>query len=189
MARPLSEEKRAAILRAATELVATIGISAATSQIAKRAGIADGTLFTYFPTKDDLLNQLYLSIKSALAEAIMADYPSRAGVFERTRHCWDRLVNWGAEHPAQHKAMRQLSVSDRISENTRDAVNLAFQDINRMIRDNLNRGAAGDESAAFVGALIIAMSDVTLDCIAAHPEKIDLYRESGFQVFWNGIRS
>ena len=188
MARPLSEEKRSAILCAATELVATIGISAATSQIAKRAGVADGTLFTYFPTKDDLLNQLYLSIKSGLAEAIMTDYPSWAEVFERTRHCWDRLVNWGVEHPAQHKAMRQLSVSDRISQNTRDAINVAFRDINVMIRDNLSGGATDDQSAAFIGALIIAMMDVTLDCIAAYPEKIDLYRESGFQVFWNGVK-
>jgi AcrR family transcriptional regulator len=55
MARPLSEDKRTAILEAATEVVATLGLSAPTAKIAKGAGVAEGTLFTYFANKDELL--------------------------------------------------------------------------------------------------------------------------------------
>ena len=62
MARPRSEDKRDAILTAASELVATQGLGAATAKIAKQAGVAEGTLFIYFANKDDLLNQLYLEI-------------------------------------------------------------------------------------------------------------------------------
>jgi AcrR family transcriptional regulator len=39
------------------------GIAASTSAIARSAGVAEGTLFRYFATKDELLNELYLSIK------------------------------------------------------------------------------------------------------------------------------
>ena len=46
MARPLSEEKREAILEAAAELVAQMGTGASTANIAKAAGVAEGTLFT-----------------------------------------------------------------------------------------------------------------------------------------------
>jgi AcrR family transcriptional regulator len=46
MARPLSEEKREAILASATELVATMGTGAPTAKIASKAGFAEGTLFT-----------------------------------------------------------------------------------------------------------------------------------------------
>ncbi len=59
MACPLSDDKRTAILEAATELVALLGVSAPTAKIAKCAGVAEGTLFTYFANKDELLNQLY----------------------------------------------------------------------------------------------------------------------------------
>jgi len=187
MARPLSEEKRDAILKAATELVAEIGTGAATAQIAKRAGVADGTLFTYFPTKDDLLNQLYLEIKASLAEAVMASYPAQGGVFERARHLWDRLIDWGASYPERQKAMRKLAVSDRVTQATREEVSAAFLDVNAMIRESVGPGSKTDGSAAFVGALIEAMSDVTLSFIASDPDKAETYKELGFQTFWNGM--
>ena len=57
MARPKSEDKRNAILDAATRVFAECGLTAApTSEISRRAGVADGPLFTYFKTKDDLIN-------------------------------------------------------------------------------------------------------------------------------------
>ena len=60
MARPLSEEKRSALLAAAIDAVGSSGVAASTLKIAKDAGVAEGTPFRYFPTKDDLFNQLYL---------------------------------------------------------------------------------------------------------------------------------
>ena len=69
MARPKSEDKRTAILEAATEVVAMLGVSAPTAKIAKGAGVAEGTLFTYFANKDELLNRLYLELKMDLRDA------------------------------------------------------------------------------------------------------------------------
>ena len=46
MARPLSEDKRTAIIEAATEAVAVLGVSSPTAKIARGAGVAEGTLFT-----------------------------------------------------------------------------------------------------------------------------------------------
>jgi AcrR family transcriptional regulator len=63
MARPKSEDKRNAIMDAATRLIVTHGLSAPTATIAQEAGISNGSLFTYFKTKAVLLNQLYLELK------------------------------------------------------------------------------------------------------------------------------
>ncbi|MET7281961.1 helix-turn-helix domain-containing protein [Kribbella sp. NPDC005582] len=46
---------RAAILTAASEVFATHGPNATTEQVAQQAGVAVGTVFRHFPTKDDLL--------------------------------------------------------------------------------------------------------------------------------------
>lgn len=56
MARPKSEDKKQALLEAATVAFAQSGIAASTSAIARSAGVAEGTLFRYFATKDELLN-------------------------------------------------------------------------------------------------------------------------------------
>src|SRR5260370_31230796 len=71
MPRPKSDEKRSAILEAATRIIVAQGLSAPTAGIAKEAGVANGSLFTYFETKTDLFNQLYLELKTEMASAAM----------------------------------------------------------------------------------------------------------------------
>src|SRR5258705_6097290 len=96
VARPKSEDKRNAILDAATRVFAERGLTAApTSEISKEAGVAEGTLFTYFKTKDDLMNALYREIKLELADAMMSGFPRKQSVRVRLQHVWGGCVNWG----------------------------------------------------------------------------------------------
>ena len=85
MARPKSDDKRSAILAAATAVFAARGLAAApTSAISRKARIAEGTLFTYFKTKDELINALYREIKLELADADDAgDFPARTGKYSQ----------------------------------------------------------------------------------------------------------
>ncbi|TCC34582.1 TetR/AcrR family transcriptional regulator [Kribbella capetownensis] len=55
MARADARRNRMAILAAATEAFAEHGPKATTEQVAIRAGVAVGTVFRHFPTKDALL--------------------------------------------------------------------------------------------------------------------------------------
>jgi hypothetical protein len=55
--------KQTAILEAATRIIVMQGLSAPTAGIAKEAGVANGSLFTYFETKTDLFTNSILSSK------------------------------------------------------------------------------------------------------------------------------
>jgi AcrR family transcriptional regulator len=187
MARPLSEEKRDAILASATTLVATLGTGAATAKIARDAGLSEGTLFNYFANKDELLNQLYLEIKADLGKALLTSYPSQASLRERSRHVWNNFIDWGAEHPMKRKAMRQLSVSERVTEQSRQQGNAAFGDINEMIEESLVDGALKGCSMTFAGGIFEALAETTLEFIARDPGRREHYKQSGFAFFWNGI--
>src|ERR1700689_4487239 len=135
MARPLSEDKRSAILEAATEIVAELGIGAPTAKIARGAGVAEGTLFTYFPNKDDLLNQLYLELKTDLRNAMMSCYPSGKSLLVRSRYAWECYIAWGMACPLKRKALRQLAVSDRITQQSKKIGGQAFGEIQDMMRE------------------------------------------------------
>src|ERR1700730_13374138 len=126
MARPLSEDKRTAILVTATEVVAVLGVRARTAKIAKGAGAREGTLFTYSANKGELLNRLYLELKMDLRDAVIAGYPAGKSLIDRSRHFWDRYIGWGSAHPLKRRAMRQLAVSDRITEETKKRLGDAF---------------------------------------------------------------
>lgn len=178
MARPLSEEKQAAILLAATRIFATEGIGASTSRIAKAAGVADGTLFIYFKTKDALFNQLYLSIKAEIAEAILASYPESAAAESRLRHVWRAYVLWGVRNPEKRKSLAQLTISNRISAPTTASAAQPLAAIGALIKECA--GAGTPLSPEFAAAVMAALADVTVEFIAGDGSQAEDHLEKGF---------
>ena len=189
MARPKSEDKRNAILDAATALFSERGLAAApTSEISKRAGVAEGTLFTYFATKDDLINSLYRTVKLELADAMMSDFPRKKNVRTKLRHVWDRYVNWGIANPKQRKVLAQLQVSEVLTKESRDAGGAPFVEFQTMIRDAIEQRVFRDDlPVELISKSLMALVEATVDLTAANPSKSKQYRDSGFQMFWAGI--
>jgi AcrR family transcriptional regulator len=187
MARPLSEDKRTAILEEATKVVAMLGVSAPTAKIAKGAGVADGTLFIYFANKDELLNRLYLELKTDVRDAMMTAYPSGRSLIARSRHIWDRYIGWGSAHPLKRRAMRQLAVSDRITEQSKKRVGDAFAEFNDMMRECAAGGAMRHQPPAFASAVMSAIADTTMDFIAREPAQAKRYTKAGFDAFWKAV--
>jgi AcrR family transcriptional regulator len=112
VARPKSEDKRNAILSGATRVFADRGLSAApTSEISRRAGIAEGTLFTYFKTKDELINALYRETKRELADAMMSGFSGKKSIRAKLEHIWNGYINWGRANPEQRKVLAQVEVN------------------------------------------------------------------------------
>ena len=189
MARPKSEGKRNAILDAATRLFAERGLTAApTSEISRLAGIAEGTLFTYFQTKDDLINALYREIKLELADAMMSEFPRKKNVRTRLRHVWDRYVKWGIANSKQRKVLAQLQVSEVLTEESRDAGSAPFVEFQTMIRDAIEqRVFRNDVPVELISRSLAALVEATIDLTVSDRSKAKRYRDSGFQMFWAGI--
>jgi len=189
VARPKSEDKRNAILDAATRLFAERGLTAApTSEISKQAGVAEGTLFTYFRTKDDLINALYREIKLELADAMMSDFPRKKNVGTRLRHVWDRYVDWGIANPKQRKVLAQLTVSEVLTKESRDAGSAPFVEFQAVIRDAIGQHIfRNDVPLELISKSLAALVEATIDLTVLNRSKAKQYRDSGFQMFWAGI--
>ncbi len=188
MARPKSEDKRNAILDAATRLFERGLTAAPTSEISKQAGVAEGTLFTYFKTKDDLINALYREIKLELGDAMMSDFPRKNNVRTRLRHVWDRYVNWGIANPKQRKVLAQLQVSEALTKESTDAGSAPFVEFQTMIRNAIDgRVFRNDLPVELISKSLAALVEATIDLTVSNPSKANKYRDSGFQMFWAGI--
>jgi len=189
MARPRSEDKRNAILDAATRLFAERGLTAApTSEISQLAGVAEGTLFTYFKTKDDLINALYREVKLELADAMMSDFPRKKNIRTKLRHVWDRYVNWGIANRRQRKVLAQLTVSEVLTKESRDAGSAPFVEFQAMIRDAIEqRVFRNDVPVELISKSLAALVEATIDLTESNRAKAKQYRDSGFQMFWAGI--
>src|SRR3984957_11870470 len=103
MARPKSEDKRDALMAAATRVIAAQGLSAPTAVIAREAGVSNGSLFTYFETKADLFNQLYLELKAGMAAASLAGLPVEAPLREQLFRMWLNWKRWATSDPDKRR--------------------------------------------------------------------------------------
>jgi AcrR family transcriptional regulator len=179
MARPRSEDKRNAILAAAAEVFAERGLGAPTSAISQAAGVAEGTLFTYFATKDELVIALYLEIKRELAEAMLEGFPSGKGIRQRLEHVWNQYVSWGVAHGTHHRALRQIEVWSGLTEKSKAAGAAAFAEVQEMATEAATRG---------FGATLQALADTTMGFVRRDPKRANVYRNAGFRMLCAGVK-
>jgi AcrR family transcriptional regulator len=186
MARPLSPDKRHAIIAAAVGMVASSGPGAPTAKIARAAGVAEGTLFTYFPDKDTLLNDVFLDLKRQLLLATSP--PKRSGpLVERARHFWNRYVGWGVKFPTKRRALRQLAVSENVTPANKIAGRELFAEIDSVLEEAVAGGCLKGLPIDFAGAIMISLAETTIDSIDRDPRRVRALTRGGFHAFWNAI--
>ena len=184
MARPRSNERRAAILAAATELIATQGLGAATAEIAKKAGVPHGSLFTYFSSKVELFNVLYLEVTKELTDTVVAGMPGGKDTRAQFRHLWVTWTRWGVANPSKRRAQRQLNVSKLVSEQNRNAAYAYADPVYQLIRRVSATGVLHNAPIRYVGALVSAWAETTMDYMIRTPAEADRPCKSGFDAVW-----
>jgi AcrR family transcriptional regulator len=188
MARIKSPEKRSAILQAAVREIAEVGLGAPTAKIARRAGLAAGTLFTYFANKEELLNELYLELKIEVYRRVNTNFPCKANLERRARHVWSTYLDWAIEFPEKRKVSAQLNVSDLITPETRMRAAAQRGMIEVTLGDLERRSALWGLPAGFASAVLGAMQEATMDFIASQPKRREELIERAFLVFWRAFR-
>jgi len=186
LARPRSDKKRQAILDAAVELFADRGIGyAPTSAISSAAGVAEGTLFTYFKTKDELLNELYREMRKEI-DREMADYPFSADVHTRLRFVWDRFLDMAEKYPKRLKVQQQLRSSGRLLKDA-EAPNMVIKELLQTSREGAEVGGLDGASPEYLVLMFRAQAEATAEFIAAHREMELESRELGFKLVWRAL--
>ena len=187
MARVKSENKRNAILEAATRLIVTHGLNAPTAMIAQEAGVANGTLFTYFVTKADLLNQLYLELKAGMASAALEELPAEAELRQQVFHVWSHWMAWAVYNPEKRGALAQLSICDEITPATRAAAHKATIGLAEVMERMHTGGPLRNTSMDFAAAIMNSLAEATMDFMIHDPANAKEHCQIGFDAFWRVV--
>ncbi|MCS3434068.1 TetR/AcrR family transcriptional regulator [Klebsiella sp. BIGb0407] len=187
MARPKSEDKRLALLDATTRAVAEFGLGAATSLIARKAGVAEGTLFRYFATKDVLLNEVYHYHKHALGIELMKTYDQAQPVKERARKTWNSYIEWGLVNIDARKTMSQLSVSGKITKETLRKTFDEFPELRQLSNESVTNEYLTCGESPFGDAIFFSLAETTMEFAGREKERKQEYMAAGFDVMWRGM--
>lgn len=186
MARPRSGDKRRAILDATLRVCAKRGISGApTSAISREAGVAEGSLFTYFKTKDELLNELYLDLRAEFSRHL-PDFPLGEDTRTRLRYIWDKYLELGAAHPEQLKVLAQLRASGKLFREN-ETPSFALVEVMRATGEAATGNDLDTVPREYLVLMVRAQMEITVEFINAHPEAAAACREVGFEMLWRGL--
>jgi AcrR family transcriptional regulator len=102
-------DKRVVIIQAALELVAEQGFHGTPmASVAERAGVAAGTIYRYFESKDVLIRESYAELEKRLSVAVRENYPNGRPVRERFIHMLRVIVAYCIASPMEFRFLEQF---------------------------------------------------------------------------------
>jgi len=184
VARPKSDDKRSAILAAAIRVIVKQGLGAPTATIAREAGIANGSLFTYFETKADLFNQLYLELKTGMAAAASDGLSHKATLRVQCARMWSNWTRWAAKHPDSRRALALLGVFGDLTAETRAAAHQAMVPMAVILERARSKGPLRNSPMNFAIAMMNSLAETTMDFMIQDPKHADEHSKVGFEALW-----
>ncbi len=192
MVRKLNPEKRELYLNIALKLFAQNGVNnTSTNAIAKQAGTAAGTLFLYFPTKQDLINTLVIQISKEQAQFIEAQLDLSLSAQENFKIIWQGSIDWFRENMDAYQytlQVRDAGVIDAaVAEESQQYLGYYFTVIQKALAEN----AIKPYPFEVIGNTLYQQIVGVMNLIRMQPEraKQEEYISQGFEIFWNGICS
>ncbi len=102
-------DQRCTIMRATLDLVAEQGFHGAPrALVAERAGVAAGTIYRYFESKDVLISEIYHYLEERFFAAVTENYPEGDSIRNRFLHIGKVLVRYCTGAPLEFRFVEQF---------------------------------------------------------------------------------
>ncbi|TSA44747.1 MAG: TetR/AcrR family transcriptional regulator [Deltaproteobacteria bacterium] len=101
-------DKRGDVMQAALELISERGFHGAPmAEIAEKAGVAAGTIYRYFESKDLLITELHRELEDKIMAVLQGGYPSGRPLRERFLYLIRELLRYFMANPLHFRYMEQ----------------------------------------------------------------------------------
>ena len=190
MVRELSPEKRKRFLSAALKLFVSNGVqNTSTAEIAREAGTASGTLFLYFPTKLDLIQELVLIISKEESDFINSLLDPSLSVRDAFFTIWSGSVHWLLENVDAYQYSQQIRdsglLSDAVTQETGKFFSFYYKTIQKGLEEGCIKPYPIDLIGGFLYQDIVAVMNYLR--LQSDPGKQEEFIQQGFELFWDGI--
>ncbi|MDB1123528.1 TetR/AcrR family transcriptional regulator [Vibrio algarum] len=188
-------DKRQKILDTALSLFVEHGFySASTANIAKHAGVATGTLFHHFPTKNALLEELLTTVKQEFSDYVLHDSnviiaSADEDVKTRAETIWFAGLEWAVNHPQKLQLFFEFSQLQQIQGllgNTKSRNLLSF--LYLLIETGMQQEIFKPYSQELLAEWCHSQFLSSARYLVTQPEpNIDEVKQITFTLFWDGI--
>lgn len=183
-------EKRKAILEASLNLFCEKCYQdTSTASISQAANVGTGTLFCYFDSKEDLVNELYLQSKEEFAAYMEEGVWANLTFKTQLRHILDRTIDWYIQNPKKILFMTQYRSSALITNATREKATERFTVIGDVVKKAVENGEVNTESVELLSALISGYFHMASQFLMDKASETNLkkWHDEAFSVIWKGL--
>lgn len=189
MARPKDNEKKQAIRDAVVAVVIEGGLAnVSISKIAKRAGVSPGTIYLYFSSKEELLQQTYLDIKTSFFNTMMEAAATEEHSDGKIRAMWFALFDFVVAHSNDFLFSEFVGAAHLIDAASQAQIEKHTSKATAILRAAIKDGTIEDAPLDSIQAVLMAPA-VQLARSAAwgqKPVKRALMRDT-FDMVWRGL--
>jgi AcrR family transcriptional regulator len=182
------KEKQEKIISSSIKLFNENGFGAtSTASIANDAGIGTGTLFNYYSTKNNLINELILYV--------CHDYISKTSNIKEKKdfkrgmiELWNNCIDYALEYPEKFNFYIKFRDSPYITEDTKEKLIDEGMFFVNVYRKFYKKGEVKEPYELFC---LIMNADLiaTLEYIKSNPDNdLDKIRDISFDFLWNGVK-
>jgi TetR/AcrR family fatty acid metabolism transcriptional regulator len=187
-------DKKERILAAAIKVFANKGFfQAKVSEIAREAGVADGTIYLYFDNKDDLLIQVFEESMELVISRLRDALEGVDATEEKVRRFIEQHLRMVVENPELAEVITvELRQSSKFM---KEYKNPKFSSYLKMITDIVAEGSArgvlrSDFDAAMVARALFGMLDeLALTWVLVRRFEMREVAEFVYEFFMNGMRN
>jgi len=183
-------DKREVILDTALVLFTERGFfGTPTSMISKEAGVATGTLFFYFKTKEDLIDTLYRRTKEEAAQAMCRGMGSEKGTKARIRRLGLNAVEWGVRFPAKMKFMEQFAHSPFVSTTAQEEGMSHFLFLQDLVREGIRKGEIRNLDALLLFCMLASSLSILVARVSMTEDPVERQAiiDQGLDIVWSGL--
>ena len=147
-------DKKEKILATALRLFVADGFHGTpTSKIALEAGVANGTLFYHYKTKEELIVALYNSIKSELANNILSFVQAEGFITTRFKNIFIHSVHWALKNPEKFYYIQQFNFSPHLVKVPRGVFKQQAMPYTQLIGEGIRKKLLRQQPVELVTAL------------------------------------
>ena len=159
------------------------------SAVAKEAGVATGTIYTYFDNKKDLINELFRELKRSEMEEIFRNYDPALSFYEGFKLLWNNYLKAVLREPERNIFIDQYRQSEFLDEQSRaleaSAYTPFYDFLNQAKEDQIIKDMPTEVMAA---QLIGGANEVARFYFGKSKEISEEVVEQCFEMAWQSIR-
>lgn len=177
------------IMQTAKEIIIQNGFHGCSmKQIVEESGVSTGGVYYHFESKDEIINEIYLTIKKdalrALHEYANLEDPTRVFI----KDLWYGKVKWAKNNSCSKRFLDMFYQSPYKHVKVNDELAQSYQSLLKRVRLAVDNGEIIDMDCGFFFADIDASTNVVLNYLAKYPEKDEeAFLDFAFKKYWRSI--